>query len=178
LSDPSLSVLNPSQLRAGRLDPNPIIALIRACLELILLAAALALSIPSLPYVPAIVASGRRLTTTRGSEAAEPSLGVGGGAGAGGALLYPRRAALRRGFDSRGRLRVVHDSARARPARANLLMSASAGRLESHLADNVAFSNNLIISLDNSYAISYRIFWFYANLRNSIIVKNKGYRRY
>ena len=46
-------------------------------------------------------------TTSRGSEAIEPSLGAGGGAGAGGALPHPRRAAVRRGFNSRGLPRVV-----------------------------------------------------------------------
>jgi hypothetical protein len=63
--------------------------------------------LPILPYVPAMMATGRRSTTSRGSEATEPSLGAGGRAGAGGALQHHRGAAVRRGFNSRGRARVV-----------------------------------------------------------------------
>jgi len=54
-----------------------------------------------------MMATGRRSTTSRGSEATEPSLGAGGRAGAGGALQHHRGAAVRRGFNSRGRARVV-----------------------------------------------------------------------
>ncbi len=64
-------------------------------------------SLASPSYVPAMMATGRRSTTSRGSEATEPSLGAGAGAGAGGALSHPRGAAVRRGFNSSGRPRVV-----------------------------------------------------------------------
>ena len=62
---------------------------------------------PILPHVPAMMATGRRTTTTRGSEATEPSLGVGGGPAPEAPCRTPRGAAVRRGFDSRGRPRVV-----------------------------------------------------------------------
>ena len=80
----------------------------------------------SQPLWPQVVDS----TTARGSEATEPSLGVGGGAGAGGALPYPGGAAARSGFDSRGRPRVVLICAYARPAKTSSA-SAPAWRLES-----------------------------------------------
>jgi hypothetical protein len=67
-----------------------------------------------LPYVPAMMAEGRRSTTSRGSAATEPSLGAGRLAGAGGSLQHPRGGAVRRGFNSRGRPRVVLGS-RGRP---------------------------------------------------------------
>ena len=56
-----------------------------------------------------------RFTTTRGSEATEPTLGAGDRAGAGGALPFPRGASVRHGFNSRGRPRVVRAIARAWP---------------------------------------------------------------
>ena len=70
-----------------------------------------------------------------------PLQGVGGGTGARRALLYPRGAAVRCGFDSRGRPRVVHDRARARLARPGGLIcqrSTSAWRLESWLQSGIS----------------------------------------
>ena len=82
------------------------------------------------------MASGRQPHYHKGSEAIEPTLGAGDGAGAGGFLPYPQvatGAAVPRGFDSRRRPRVVHVLAHARLIRAVFPMAVSEGRLESQL---------------------------------------------
>jgi hypothetical protein len=56
-----------------------------------------------------MTATGRLSTTSRESDATEPSLGAGGGAGARGALPHPLWASVLRGinYPGRSRLRVV-----------------------------------------------------------------------
>jgi hypothetical protein len=61
------------------------------------------------PYVPATVASGRRPHYRKGVRGYRAIARRLRRAGAGGALPYPRGAAMLRGFNSRGRPRVVPD---------------------------------------------------------------------
>jgi hypothetical protein len=78
---PGLIRVSVARSESARPDPSP-------CLQCPSLAS------PILLYVPAMIATGRRFTTLRGSEATGPSLGADGGAGAGGALPHPRGPSL------------------------------------------------------------------------------------
>ena len=68
------------------------LVLIRVCLEPILSMAALAISVPRSRMSHSLWSQVVNFITARRSEATESSLGVGGGAGAGGALPYVRAA--------------------------------------------------------------------------------------
>ena len=83
-------------------------------------------------------------TTTRGSEATEPSLCAGGGAGAGGALQFPGGGpAVRCGFDSRSRPRVGAGRARLSTRAVGLRVDFSndAVGVETRVASALIFSS-------------------------------------